>query len=152
MLPVSHAIGGNADIIYDYEASLDYPEHSLLLEATLADGTNQRRMEMEPVSRHLGNYLIATKNYKSFCIFVTNNLHINVLSDFRNRKTIIYYNTQDYDDFVSGMKIIPINTSDLRSIIKNRIKHIDIYKKFEKAYQCNENNPKRWYDEYVSFS
>ncbi|WP_390890831.1 AlwI family type II restriction endonuclease [Gemella morbillorum] len=41
-------------IIYEYEACTSYPKHSLLLEATLADGNNQRRMEMEPVSRHLG--------------------------------------------------------------------------------------------------
>ena len=53
LLPKTHAAGGYADIIYEYEACTSYPKHSLLLEATLADGNNQRRMEMEPVSRHL---------------------------------------------------------------------------------------------------
>ncbi|HEL0628070.1 TPA: AlwI family type II restriction endonuclease, partial [Streptococcus equi subsp. zooepidemicus] len=51
LLPKTHAAGGYADIIYEYEACTSYPKHSLLLEATLADGSNQRRMEMEPVSR-----------------------------------------------------------------------------------------------------
>ena len=41
-------------ILYEYEACTSYPKHSLLIEATLSDATNQRRMEMEPVSRHLG--------------------------------------------------------------------------------------------------
>ena len=54
LLPKTHATGGYADIIYEYEACTSYPKHSLLLEATLADGNNQRRMEMEPVSRHYG--------------------------------------------------------------------------------------------------
>ncbi|WP_064653045.1 AlwI family type II restriction endonuclease, partial [Moraxella catarrhalis] len=58
LLPKTHAAGGYADIIYEYEACTSYPKHSLLLEATLADGNNQRRMEMEPVSRHLGDYRI----------------------------------------------------------------------------------------------
>ena len=50
LLPKTHAAGGEADIVYEYEATEYYPEHTLLLEATLADSTNQRRMEMEPVS------------------------------------------------------------------------------------------------------
>ncbi len=52
LLPKTHAAGGEADIVYEYCATEAYPEHTLLLEATLADSTNQRRMEMEPVSRH----------------------------------------------------------------------------------------------------
>ena len=58
----THAAGGYADIIYEYEACTYYPKHSLLLEVTLADGTNQRRMELEPVSRHLVNYRIRFNN------------------------------------------------------------------------------------------
>lgn len=46
LLPVTHAAGGEADIVYEYPETKDFPRHSLLLEATLADSTNQRRMEM----------------------------------------------------------------------------------------------------------
>lgn len=49
LLSKTHAAGGYADIIYEYEACTSYPKHSLLLEAILADGNNQRRREMEPV-------------------------------------------------------------------------------------------------------
>lgn len=42
LLPVTHAAGGEADIVYEYEACPPhYPKHTLLLEATLADNTNQ---------------------------------------------------------------------------------------------------------------
>ena len=66
-----HVAGGYADIIYEYEACISYPKHSLLLEATLADGNNQRRMEMEPVSRHLGDYRIRFNNPFDYSLFVS---------------------------------------------------------------------------------
>ncbi|MBR0287623.1 MAG: AlwI family type II restriction endonuclease, partial [Selenomonadaceae bacterium] len=72
LLPKTHAAGGEADIVYEYPKSAVYPAHSLLLEATLADRTNQRRMEMEPVSRHLGNHILRTHNLNSYCVFATN--------------------------------------------------------------------------------
>lgn len=68
LLPITHAAGGEADIVYEYQGCSSYPNHGLLLEATLADGTNQRRMEMEPVSRHLGRYLLRTQNKNSYCV------------------------------------------------------------------------------------
>ena len=111
LLPKTHAAGGEADIVYEYEATEYYPEHTLLLEATLADSTNQRRMEMEPVSRHLGMHLIRTGNMNSYCVFATNYLNINVISDFRSRKTTPFYDPQDYSKSIAGMKIIPLETS-----------------------------------------
>ena len=112
LLPKTHAAGGEADIVYEYEATEHYPSHTLLIEATLADSTNQRRMEMEPVSRHLGQHLIRTRNMDSYCVFATNFLNINVISDFRSRKTTPYYDSQDYTQYVEGMKIIPLETSE----------------------------------------
>ena len=43
LLPRTHASGGYADIIYEYDKSKNYPKHSLLIEATLSDGSNQRK-------------------------------------------------------------------------------------------------------------
>lgn len=86
LLPKTHAAGGYADIIYEYEACASYPKHSLLLEATLADGNNQRRMEMEPVSRHLGDYRIRFNNPFDYSLFVSTYLDKNVISDFRYRR------------------------------------------------------------------
>ena len=149
LLPVTHAAGGEADIVYEYSETDSYPEHTLLLEATLADSTNQRRMEMEPVSRHLGNHLLATRNLKSYCVFATNNLNINVISDFRNRKTSFYYNTQNPDDYIEGMKIIPLEISDLRNIIEQRKKYPELYQKFETAFCSEEMHAKKWYDNFV---
>jgi len=133
LLPITHAAGGEADIVYEYAATKDYPAHTLLLEATLADSTNQRRMEMEPVSRHLGNHILRTNNKSSYCLFATNYLDMNVISDFRGRKNMFFYDTRDASRYVHGMKIIPLQTSDLRSILITKKKYSELYPKYEKA-------------------
>lgn len=148
LLPKTHAAGGEADIVYEYPATDYYPEHSLLLEATLADRTNQRRMEMEPVSRHLGMHLIRTGNLNSYCVFATTYLDINVTADFRNRKSSFFYDPQDPTKYVNGMKIIPLDTSVLKSVVSCQRKYRDLYAIFEAAYN-SDLNPLEWYNSFV---
>lgn len=148
LLPKTHAAGGEADIVYRYDACPDYPAHALLLEATLSDGTNQRRMEMEPVSRHLGQYLLKNEHLTSYCIFVTNELNINVLSDFRARKSMMYYDVQNVDHYISGMKIIPLKTAELRGILQNGMTYRQLYSLFENSFQ-SELLPHEWYGEMI---
>ena len=149
LLPKTHAAGGEADIVYEYEAAQDYPAHTLLLEATLADSTNQRRMEMEPVSRHLGQHLIRTKNEKSYCVFATTDLNINVISDFRGRKFIPYYDPKDFTRYVTGMKILPLQTDELKNIIREGWTYRTLYPLFEEAYQ-SFLPPHDWYGQCIS--
>ena len=132
LLPKTHAAGGEADIVYEYNQSDFYPAHSLLLEATLADKTNQRR-------------ILRTKNFNSYCVFATNDLNINVVSDFRGRKNQRYYDTADDNNFVDGMKIIPLQINDLKNIIENRIGYEKLYQIFETAFQA-ELAPREWRD------
>lgn len=152
LLPITHAAGGETDIVWEYEKTKDYPQHCLLLEASLADSTNQRRMEMELVSRHLGNHLLRTGNMNSYCVFATSFLHINVIGDFMNRKHDIYCDPSDNDKYVDGMKIIPLDTKDLAEIINRSITYSTLYNHFQKAYEAEERHPKKWYDNYVTIS
>lgn len=149
LLPKTHAAGGEADIVYEYEATEYYPEHTLLLEATLADSTNQRRMEMEPVSRHLGMHLIRSGNMNSYCVFATNYLNINVISDFRSRKTTPFYDPQDYSKSVAGMKIIPLQTSELKKIVSNGKTYKELYPLFEAAFNSTLL-PHEWYESCIN--
>ena len=132
LLPKTHAAGGYADIIYEYEACTSYPKHSLLLEATLADGNNQRRIEMEPVSRHLGDYRIRFNNPFDYSLFVSTYLDKNVISDFRYRKIIPY--TRD-EETITGMKIISMDTDSLKKIIENNVKYKYLYEVFDKYHE-----------------
>lgn len=145
LLPKTHAGGGEADIVWEYAGTDSYPEHTLLLEATLAERTNQRRMEMEPVSRHLGDYCLSHPETEAYCVFVTTYLDINVISDFRNRRFTVYYNTQDPEDLIEGMKIMPIQTDVLKDLLVNNAKYKDVFNLFEKAYNATEN-PREWYE------
>lgn len=132
LLPKTHAAGGYADIIYEYEACTSYPKHSLLLEATLVDKNNQRRMEMEPVSRHLGDYRIKSNNPFDYSLFVSTYLDKNVISDFRYRK-IIPYNRDE--ETIEGMKIISLDTDTLKKIIENRSTYSYLYDVFNKYHE-----------------
>lgn len=143
LLPVTHAAGGHEDITYKYEATEDYPAHTLLLEATLASSTNQRRMEMEPVSRHLGDYLLSHADEQAYCLFATTYLHVNVVSDFRMRKNNPYYST-DGTRFVEGMKIIPLQTSEIKTIIEKRLPYKNIFLLFGEAF-LSATAPNEWY-------
>lgn len=148
LLPKTHAKGGEADIVYEYEETDKFPAHTLLIEATLADKTNQRRMEMEPVSRHLGQHLIKNGNLNSYCVFATNYLNINVISDFRSRKTTPYYNQQNITQYVNGMKIIPIEINELKKIIKHNRTYEDLYVIFEAAFNSSISIPD-WYNKSI---
>lgn len=146
LLPKTHAGGGEADLVYEYPQTQYYPQHSLLIEATLATDTNQRRMEMEPVSRHLGKHLIKTGNMNSYCVFITPYLDINVIADFRSRKTTPFYDQQDYSKSVNGMKIIPLQTSELKKIVSNGKTYKELYSMFEEAFN-SKLPPHIWYNE-----
>ena len=146
LLPKTHAGGGEADLVFQYEAENSYPKHSLLIEATLTDSTNQRRMEMEPVSRHLGEYMLSHKGLNSYCVFITNFLHINVISDFRNRRKMEYYGGKNNDEVIGGMMITPLENELLVIILKNKITYPKLYKLFHEM-QESSLAPKEWYEE-----
>lgn len=146
LLPITHAAGGHEDITYKYEATADYPAHTLLIEATLANSTNQRRMEMEPVSRHLGDYLLSHEE-EAYCVFATTYLHINVIGDFRGRKFMPYYST-DGTKSVDGMKIIPCQTTEIKTMIQRGITYAQLYRIFENAYQ-SALAPHDWYQKEI---
>lgn len=144
LLPKTHAGGGEADIVWKYEKSDWYSKHTLLIEATLADGSNQRRMEMEPVSRHLGDYCLSHPYDEAYCVFVTTFLNTNVISDFRARRYMEYYNSAS-TEFITGMKILPMQTSELKALLRFNVKYPQIYKMLDKAYNSS-GAPKEWYE------
>ncbi len=146
LLPITHASGEHEDITYHYKATEFYPAHTLLIEATLSGGTNQRRMEMEPVSRHLGEYLLSHEE-EAYCLFATTYLHINVISDFRMRKNNQYY-SHDGSKVVDGMKIISCQTSEIKTILQKHFTYAQLYKIFEQAFQSN-TAPNIWYQQEI---
>lgn len=143
LLPRTHAGAGESDIVYHYPKTEDYPAHTLLIECTLMAGTVQRHGEMEPVTRHLANYMI-DEDMNTYCAFVSNNLHASVISDFRMRKFFPFYRNDT--EHVDGMKIIPFHTNELKQVIKKQIRYSEIYNLFENAYKADYiSAPPQWY-------
>lgn len=147
LLPKTHAGGGEADIVWEYGETDWYPKHTLLLEATLADGSNQRRMEMEPVSRHLGEHRLAHPEEEAYCVFITTYLNTNVISDFRARRYMEYYNT-DGTEYITGLKILPIQTSELKALLRSGVEYPQIYQMLDKAFNSS-GAPKEWYEQNI---
>lgn len=146
LLPKSHAVGGDADFKFYYE------DHALMIEVTLTEKTNQRRAEMESVSRHLGNLLLSleqTKQQKSFSIFIAPYLDKNVLNDFRSR---IYCYFEKESEHIKGMKILPLNTNDIIKILESKRSYQSLKPHFEKLFASQNDWGSQWYnDEIVPF-
>lgn len=144
LMPRTHAQGGGADVIFEFEKSETYPEHDMLIEATLADGTNARRMEMEPVSRHLGTHVLETGNHSDYCIFVAPKIDVNVANDFRSRKQSGYWGK---DEEYAPLKIIPIDINQVKQLLEKNSTYPDLYELFETAHNSDERMPLKWREE-----
>ena len=116
----------------------------MLIEATLADGTNARRMEMEPVSRHLGNHVLETGNSYDYCVFVAPEIDVNVANDFRSRKQSGFWSK---DGANVPLKIIPIDIGQVRDLVEGNSVYSELYQKFQLAHDSLENNPIKWREE-----
>lgn len=145
LLPKTHAGGGMADIVYKYEED-SYPKHDLLIEATLSESTGQRVMEMEPVSRHLGENIKLTKNEKDYAILVAPELDERIILDFRSMKNRYY--PKGNDEYINGLKIIPISIDILKMIIIENKDYNYIYDWFDSAYESTIPDP-IWYQKEI---
>ena len=141
LLPKSHAVGGSSDFEYDYG------DHKLMIEVTLTDGTNQRRAEMESVSRHLGQMLLKIDNINkrrnSFGIFIASYLDRNVLNDFRSRRNIPWENSRG--EYIEGMNILPLNTEDIIEILISNKTYSSLIDKFKMLINDTETRGSQWY-------
>ena len=150
LLPKTHAGGGEADIVWPYEASKDYPPHTLLIEATLAEKNNQRRLEMEPVSRHLGEYLLAHPKHEAYCVFVSTALALQVIADFRGRKQTGYWKLDDEEEIsVEELKIIPLETGAIKHFLQHGFTYGQLYELFAQAHASDLKSPKGWYENHI---
>lgn len=130
--PIRFASGGQADLIYKYSDG-----HDVLLEVTMSDKDGQRKLELEPVPRHLGRYKMFN-NENSYVVFIAKDLDPNVLVSFRAMKNLPYYDPNNTSRFVNGLKIIPLSIKNLISILEKEITYTDLKSYFEKYYANDE--------------
>lgn len=139
LLPRRFAGGGQADLVFNYGT------HSALIEVTLSKKENQRKMELEPVSRHLGRYKLGSNKPNDYVIFIASHLDPNVLVNFRSYRNLRYYNTNDTAKYVDSLKIIPFDIDDICLIINKGYNRTELEKRIEDSYVDNEKDGLLWY-------
>jgi hypothetical protein len=144
MLPKSHAVGGNADIY------IEYKDHILMLEVTLTQKSNQRRAEMEPVSRHLGNLLLgitnSVKKENSYAIFIAPHLDTNVINDFRAKRSTYW---ERDNNFIKGMNILPFSVKDIIKLINSQKSYKELKLLFYSLLNSKTSWGSKWYKEEI---
>ena len=117
--PLSHAPGGDGDII------AEYPDFDVMLEATLMDRNTQKRGELEPVIRHTTNLTIKNmeENKETYTFFVANELDMNVINIFRATSQIQLQSTQNREKYTNGIKIYSLTIDKIIYLLENNINY-----------------------------
>ena len=117
--PLSHAPGGDGDIIAEYS------DFDIMLEATLMDKNTQKRGELEPVIRHATNLTIKNMegNKKTYTFFVANELDMNVINIFRATSQIRLQSTQNREKYTNGIKIYSLTIDKIVYLLENNINY-----------------------------
>ena len=146
--PVQHAGGGQADVIYTYK------DHDLLLEATLTKEENQRKLEMEPVPRHLAKYRADYRDM-TYCIFVAPHIDPNVAVVHRQYRQLPYY-VRRGDEMIEvrDLTILPLAIEELKGLLEYSVKNgvgYDMIRQslFKPLIRHEESNGYEWYEGYI---
>ena len=148
LLPKRHASGGESDIVIDYPRTKYYPKHKLMVEVTLTNDTNQRRAEMEPVSRHLGVLKAKNTDMEVYGVFISNYLDVNVIVDLRGRKNLPFYDRAT-GTWVSDNKLLPMNTENIKKILVKNLSYKFLYNFLNEAY-LKDVPFQNWYEETIN--
>lgn len=127
--PLTHAAGGDGDII------IEYPKLTLMLEATLMNKNAQKRGELEPVIRHTANLAIREeKQVKT--IFVADELDDNVINLFKASSYVEFEGT-NVSGKVKGITIFALTISEINKMMEKSINTSDILGIMDNYYSDN---------------
>ena len=142
-LPLSHAPGGDGDIIAEYS------DFDVMLEATLMDKNTQKKGELEPVIRHTTNLTIKNmeENKKTYTFFVANELDANVINIFRATSQIQLQSTQEREKYTNGIKIYSLTIDKIIYLLENNINYKYFLNKVFENYSKVEFIYDNWYEE-----
>src|SRR5574344_1597906 len=136
-LPKQHAGGNTPDLRFIYKAKSSYPEHSLIVEATLSEEANQRHMEWEPVVRHLECQIHSDNNQLDYAVFVAGLSYSPTIKSFRAMKL---YDVELDKGGVANLKVIPLDCDLLKAIVSKSLNYETLYRLFADAYSSEKNN------------
>ncbi len=141
LLPKTHTAGGQADIV------IRCKEKDYLIEATLSENDGQRKMEAEPVPRHLARHILEV-NPNSLALFIAGQLDPNNLVILRNYKFSPWYNTAG--NSVESMNILPLTVSNMIYLLKKNMEYNELETKFEALLNSETKDGFQWYKNEVN--
>ncbi len=139
LLPKTHAGGGKADIVVKSLA------RHYLIEATLSENDGQRKMEAEPVPRHLAKHILEG-NENSIALFVAGQLDPNNLVVLRNYKFSKWYRN---DQSVDSMNILPLSVENMIYLLKEEMDFEVFESKVDELLGSQYRDGKEWYDNII---
>ena len=113
-----------------------------MIEATLSDNDNQRKMEAEPVPRHLAKHILEV-NANSIALFVAGQLDPNNLVVLRNYKFSTWY--ANVNNKVEGMNILPLTIANMIFLLKRTISFEEIDNQFDILLNSPTKDGYQWY-------
>ena len=141
LLPKTHTAGGQADIV------IRCKEKDYLIEATLSENDGQRKMEAEPVPRHLAKHILEV-NSNSLALFVAGKLDPNNLVVLRNYKFSPWYHSDGTN--IESMNILPLSVSNMIYLLKNETHFNSLENKFETLLNSKTKDGFKWYTNEVN--
>lgn len=148
-LPLTHAAGGDGDIIINYKDSI------LMIEVTLMNKQNQRHNEWEPVLRHSANLLIDS-HIPLTTLFLANDLDNNTINIWRAVANIPIESSKKPGKFTNSVvKIMPLKIDDFINFSKNSNFNSErLIKAIDDSYTllANKKFNNRWRDEIIKNS
>ncbi|MBT9832399.1 AlwI family type II restriction endonuclease [Clostridium baratii] len=145
--PLSHAAGGDGDIIINYE---EPKKHKLMLEVTLMDRNTQKRGELEPVIRHSVNLGIESDE-NVYSIFVANELDNNVINIFRACNLLNLESSKNKGKYINSTKIVALKIDEVIKLLEKDISYNHIFENIENEF-INDNIQRinsQWREKFV---
>ena len=140
LLPKTHAGGGKADIVVKSLA------RHYLIEATLSEKDGQRKMEAEPVPRHLARHIL-DGNKNSLALFVAGELDPNNLVVLRAYKFLKWYG-KEMD--VESMDILPLSIKNMIYLLKENLEFSEFEDKVNTLLESETTDGKVWYEQEIN--
>lgn len=142
--PIRFAGGGFGDVI------ISYPDHTVMLEATLMNANSQKRGELEPVSRHTVNLTVSEHPKTVTTLFLANELDFNTVQNWRSqtlysqKATLTELQGQEAE----SIRIFPITVKEFDDFFENGKTSADIITAYDNSFSNNPMNSK-WRDNII---
>lgn len=127
MLPLSHATGGEGDIV------IKYPDLTLMLEVTLMNRQAQKRGEWEPVLRHATNLTIDESPKNVVTLFIADELDRNTINIWRAIVGVPLQSSNS-DKVAEMVKIFPLKNNEVIRMLKNGCDETILLETIERTY------------------